>query len=167
MISDMYFVTSAGAKGHDGPEHGVRLELRWLEAGELKGTIYSARPIAVAEPIWRADLLESVDGRPGSFDRVHHHPWFDGWNDCERVFDSELSADPFGWLERQLSDLPNLLAKAGVDVGAVTPGDLVELPRAAAEIVDVTRRVWARVQAGELGRAPEGPVEDFIRASWL
>ncbi|MGI5170970.1 hypothetical protein ACQEU3_42130 [Spirillospora sp. CA-253888] len=167
LVSDLYFVNHAGAKGHDGPEHGVRLELRRLEAGDLRGTIYSARPISVAEPIWRVDLLESVDGPPAAFDRVHHHPFFDGWNDCDRVFDPDLSADPFGWLERQLLDLPGVLARAGVEADALGPGDLVELPRAAGEIVDAARRLFDRVLAGELGRAPDGPAQEFVRAGWL
>ena len=42
--------------------------------GPLQGSIYAARPIEIGDLIWRADLLESVDGPPGSFDRTHHHP---------------------------------------------------------------------------------------------
>ena len=37
-----------------------------LEPGELTGSIYSARPITIAEPVWRADLLESADGPPAA-----------------------------------------------------------------------------------------------------
>ncbi|MFJ4651048.1 hypothetical protein ACIP5Y_07220 [Nocardia sp. NPDC088792] len=167
MLSDLYFVNPAPTQGHESPERGVRLELRWLEAGQPQGSIYAARPITVAEPIWRADLLESVDGPSGSFDRTHHHPRFDGWKVCRRVFDAELSADPLAWLDRQLSDLPNLLTRAGVDTDKVGRGDLTELPRAVPEIVDVTRRMLDRVYAGELGRAPDGPPAEFVRASWL
>src|SRR5271165_1721241 len=74
VVGDIYFIDPAPAKGQEGPERGVRLEVRMLEPGELTGSIYSARPISIAEPIWRANLLESADGPPGSLNRAHHHP---------------------------------------------------------------------------------------------
>ena len=80
VVGDLYFVDPNPREGQEGAEHGVRLELRVFGRGELKGTIYSAQPIEIGQPIWRADLLESVAGRPGSFDRTHHHPAFTGWN---------------------------------------------------------------------------------------
>src|SRR5207248_1607819 len=110
-----------------------RLELRVLERGALKGTIYSAQPIEVGRPIWRVDLLESVAGRPGSFDRTHHHPVFRGWDPTSRVFDAELTADPFGWLEKRLADLDGVLAAAGFPADAAGPGDAEGLRRAAPE----------------------------------
>ena len=73
-VGDLFFVDPRPHKGQEGAEHGVRLELRLIERGPLRGTIYSATPIAVERPVWRVDLLESVDGRPGSFDRTHYHP---------------------------------------------------------------------------------------------
>jgi len=76
VVGDLYFVDPRPAKGQEGAEHGVRVELRVLERGALNGSIYSAQPIEVGRPIWRADLLESVAGRPGSFDRTHYHPVF-------------------------------------------------------------------------------------------
>jgi hypothetical protein len=167
LVSDLYFVNPAPVDGQEGPEHGVRLELRWLQTGELKGSIYSARPITIGKPIWRVDLLESVGGQPGSFDRTHHHPRFQGWNAGDRTFERELSADPIGWLERKLSDVSNLLAQANVSTDSVGRGDLVDLPHAAPEILDITRRLLARVRAGELGRAPDGPPSNSVRASWL
>src|SRR5262249_10392019 len=114
LVSDLYFVDPSPYEGQEGPEHGVRLELRALERGELKGSVYSARPISVGEPSWRADLLESTEGKPGSHDRTHYHPAFRGWNPSKRTFVEDLSADPIGWLGRQLSDLPALLAEAEV-----------------------------------------------------
>src|SRR5579859_3922407 len=112
VVGDLYFADPHPGKGQEGPEHGVRLELRVLCRGELRGTIYSAQPIEVGQPIWRADLLESVAGPPGSFDRTHHHPRFTGWNPGHRVFTKELSADPLGWLGTQLADLDAVLASA-------------------------------------------------------
>ena len=65
VLSDLYHVDPDPMKGQESPEHGVRLEVRLLSAGELKGGIYSAQPIEIGELIWRADLLESVDGPAG------------------------------------------------------------------------------------------------------
>ena len=176
VVGDLYFVDPNPGKGQEGPEHGVRLELRVLRRGELKGTIYSAQPIEVGQPIWRADLLESVEGRPGSFDRTHHHPRFTGWNPGHRVFARELSADPLGWLSAKLSDLGALLESAGLPPDTAAPADAADLRRAAPEIVDATRRLLDKVQSGELGNPPAdaapagadpagGPA--LVRAGWL
>ena len=156
VVGDLYFVDPNPGKGQEGPEHGVRLELRALGRGELKGTIYSAQPIEVGQPIWRADLLESVAGRPGSFDRTHHHPRFTGWNPGRRAYVRELSADPLGWLGTQLADLGALLASAGVPAEAAGPSDAADLRRAVPEIVDATRRLLDKVRSGELGNPPDG-----------
>jgi hypothetical protein len=128
--------------------------LRLLERGTLKGSIYSAQPIEVGQPVWRADLLESVDGRPGSFDRTHHHPVFTGWEPGRRVFVRELSADPLGWLAGKLSDLDALLASAGWPADVAGPDDAESLRRVVPEIVAATRRLLEQVRAGELGRPP-------------
>ena len=167
VVGDLYFDNPRAARGQEGAEHGVRLELRMLERGALKGSAYSARPIEIGQPVWRADLLESVDGPAGSFDRTHCHPAFDGWNPGRRVYVSEMSADPFGWLGGSLADLDSLLASAGFPADAAGPGDAESLRAAAPEIVDVTRRLLGRVQDGELGRPPQGQDTDIIRTGWL
>jgi hypothetical protein len=156
VVGDLYFVDPNPREGQEGAEHGVRLELRVFGRGELKGTIYSAQPIEIGQPIWRADLLESVAGHPGSFDRTHHHPAFTGWNPGRRVFAEELSADPLGWLSTQLADLDALLASAGVPAEAAGPSDAEDLRRAVPEIVEATRRLLGRVRSGELGNPPGG-----------
>jgi hypothetical protein len=154
VVGDLYFVDPRPRKGQEGAEHGVRLELRVLERGALKGSAYSAQPIEVGRPIWRVDLLESVEGRPGSFDRTHHHPAFTGWNPTSRVFVRELSADPLGWLAAKLKDLDDLVASAGFAADVAGPDDAQSLRDAAPEIVDTTRRLLDRVRAGELGHPP-------------
>src|SRR6516164_4048295 len=154
LVGDLYHLDPRPAQGQEGAEHGVRVELRVLERGALKGSIYSAQPIEVGQPIWRADLLESVDGPPGSFDRTHHHPAFNGWEPGRRVFVRELSADPLGWLGARLADLDGLLVSAGFPAQAAGPDDAQHLRDAAPEIVDVTRRLLGRVRSGELGRPP-------------
>ncbi len=105
LVSDLFFIDPSPLPGQEGAERGVRLEVRMLEPGELKGNIYSARPIEVGRPVWRADLLEAADGPAGSLNRAHHHPAFDGWNPSHRVFDPDLSASPVQWVGETLADL--------------------------------------------------------------
>lgn len=166
VVGDLYFVDPNPRQGQEGAEHGVRVELRVCDRGELKGTIYSATPIGVGLPIWRVDLLESVDGKPGSFDRTHHHPKFTGWNPGPRVYQRELSADPLGWLAGQLADLPAVLERAGMPADVADPGDAGSLRDVAPAIVGVTGMMLDKVRAGELGVAPPGDA-DSIRAGWL
>lgn len=167
-ISDLYFVDPDPDPGQDGPERGVRLEVRLLERQALHGSIYSAQPIGVGRPVWRADLFESADSAPGSFDRTHHHPAFDGWEPGKRDFVPELSADPLGWVGTHLGDLPALLDEAGIDRELVDPSDGPKLREAVPEIIDATRRLLGRVHAGELGVAPAGTVRlTDARIGWL
>ena len=121
--SDLYFVDPEPGPGQEGAERGVRLEVRILEQPEQPGTIYASRPILVGEPVWRADLLESASGPPGSFDRTHHHPGMRGWEPGSRRYEPEMTADPLGWVAGRLSDLDGLLAEAGVDPAVVDPRD--------------------------------------------
>ncbi|MFV8129436.1 hypothetical protein [Streptomyces syringium] len=168
VVSDLYFVDPDPEPGQEGAERGVRLELRHVESGTLKGSMYSARPIEIDRPLWRVDLLESVAGPVGSFDRTHHHPRFQGWEPGARVFDEKLSADPLGWLAERLCDLDGVLETAGAARDEVGATDAADLRRAAPEIVDAVSRLLAGVRAGELGRPPAGdePVAD-ARVSWL
>lgn len=167
LASDLYFQHPDPPSGQEGPEHGVRLELRHIAAGALRGSIYSARPISFDEPIWRVDLLESVAGRPGSLDRAHHHPAFSGWNESQRIFEEDLSADPIGWLELRLSDLPGLLVRAGAPADTAGPGDVVGLRLALPQIIQAVQWLLARVRAGALGQPPAVPGSGVIRAGWL
>ena len=170
LVGDLYFVDPQPGKGQEGAEHGVRVELRVLERGAPMGSIYAAQPIEAGQPIWRADLLETVAGRPGSFDRTHHHPAFRGWDPGRRVFVRELSADPLRWLGTQLADLEDLLATAGFPAETVGPDDAERLRGVAPEIVDAARRLLDQVRAGELGTPPRGQAsagEQGIRAGWL
>ena len=166
VISDLYFVDPRPSPGEEGPEHGVRLELRFLEQGELKGSIYSARPIAVDRPIWRADFLESY-GSNGTYDRTHHHPRFHGWNPTGRHFVDELTADPMGWLQAKLEDLPGLLAEAQIAPDEVTDVDVDGLREAAPDIVGTVKRLLDDVRSGKLGRPPAPGELESARASWL
>lgn len=167
LLCDVYVDDPRPSHGQPGAEHGVRLELRVLERDELKGSQYSAQPISVGQPIWRVDLLETVAGEPGSFDRTHHHPAFTGWEPGRRVFDRDLSADPLKWLAVKLSDLPELLKEVGVPADVPAPDDARDLRRFVPEILDTTERMLGRVHSGQLGRPPAGDPGGYVRAGWL
>jgi len=167
VMSDLYFVDPRPSPGQEGAERGVRLEVRLLERGELQGSIYSAQPISVGRPVWRADLLESVEGPMGSFDRTHHHPAFRGWEPGRRHFVEEMSAQPVEWVGQRLADLPGLLEAAGFDAGEVGSGDAEALAAAVPEITDALRRLLDRVHGGELARPPAGEPVASARAGWL
>lgn len=167
VVGDIYFVDPNPAKGQEGPEHGVRLEVRMLEAGELNGSIYSSRPITIAEPIWRADLLESADGPPGSLNRAHHHPGMRGWEPHKRVFERALNSDPIGWIGTMLSDLEGLLGQAGHEVDATLAADAGRLRDCVPEVQRAVSGMLDQVKAGQLGTAPELGQVTSARVSWL
>jgi hypothetical protein len=167
LVSDLYFVDPAPGPGQEGAERGVRLEVRMLGQGELKGSIYSARPIEVGQPVWRADLLETADGPPGSLNRAHHHPAFSGWDPGQRSFDPNLSADPVRWVGDQLSDLGALLDRAGVQASGSFAADAESLRGCLPEITAAVRRLLDKVKAGELATAPAGGELASARVSWL
>ncbi len=167
VLGDIYFVDPNPAPGQEGAERGVRLEVRFIEEQEHEGSIYAARPILVREPVWRADLLESVDGTPGSFDRTHHHPLMRGWEPGRRRFERGLSQDPLGWVREQLCDLPGLLERAELPADSVHPDDARQMAAAADEIVAATRRLLERIRAGELAHAPAELTDGLARTGWL
>jgi len=166
VVGDLYFVDPQPAPGQ-GAERGVRLEVRMLEPGELKGSFYSARPIEVGAPVWRADLLEAADGPRGSLNRAHHHPAFTGWEPGRRVFDPSLSADPVRWVGKQLSDLDALLDRAGVSADETLRADGESLRECVPQIMATVQGLLDQVKAGELGVAPEGDQPDSARIGWL
>jgi len=167
VVSDLYFVDPRPLPGQEGAERGVRLEMRMLGQGDLKGSIYSARPIEVGQPVWRADLLEAADGPPGSLNRAHHHPRFNGWEPGSRVFDQRLSAEPVQWVSEQLSDLGALLERAGVPDDDSFAADAESLRGCVGEIMAAVQGLLDRVKAGELATAPAGGQADSVRISWL
>jgi hypothetical protein len=115
------------------------------------------------------DLLESVDGKPGSYNRTHHHPNFNAgtWDPRPRVYLRELSSDPLGWLGDQLADLPGILKRAEVPGDIADPSDAAGLKEMAPAIVGAARMMLDKVRAGELGILPPDSDPDSIRAGWL
>jgi hypothetical protein len=167
VLGDIYFIDPHPAKGQEGPERGVRLEVRMLAPGGLTGSIYSSRPITIAEPVWRVDLLESADGPPGSLNRAHHHPKMSDWEPHRRVFDRDLSSDPVSWVGTKLADLEGLLAGAGIDVDAELAADAEKLRASVPDVQRAVSGMLDKVKAGELGTAPEADGLAGARASWL
>jgi hypothetical protein len=166
VLADLYFLDPNPGPGQEGAERGVRIELRRLEAGEAQGSIYAARPIGIDAPMWRVDMLESVDGPVGSFDRTHHHPRCTNWEPNRRVFDPELSADPIGWFEDRLRNIESVLDDAHLDRSELGPRDADDIRASASEIVACLRTLLDRVHAGSLAVAPVEAAE-AARVSWL
>jgi hypothetical protein len=166
VVADLYFVDPAPKPGQEGAERGVRLEVRFLGRPPLTGSVYAAQPIVVDRPIWRADLLETVAGEPGSYDRTHHHPHFRGWEPGGRSYDPSMSIEPIAWIEKQLSDLSGLLAGAGIDESLVGPSDASDLAVASPAISRAVVDLLARVRAGELAQPPDD-ASAAARVSWL
>lgn len=165
-VGDLYFVDPRPGPGQEGAERGVRLEVRLLATPPAEGSIYAARPILVDRPVWRADLLESVAGGPGTWDRTHHHPKMRGWEPNTRQFDDAMSADPLGFVAEQLGDLPALVAGADIDPAAITDHDTEALRAAVPEIMATTRALLASVRSGELAQPPSD-ARDSARVGWL
>lgn len=195
VISDLYFVDPNAGPGNEGAERGVRLELRIFERDGLVGSVYSAVPIRIDRPIWRLDLLETVDSPPGTLDRAHHHPRFQGWEPGPRVFDEALSADPVTWTAARLAATEVLLNDAGVAESELGVDDAQRLREAGPMIVAMLEDLLAEVAAGRAGLEPAGSPtgpsrsrrhrprlrsrlrarwrrhrlggDDFVRQSWL
>lgn len=167
VASDLYLIDPTPDPGPDGgSEQGVRLEVRVFDAGELPGSMSSARPIAVGSPIWRADLLETI-GNPGSLDRAHHHPRFEArWEPGMRHFVDEMTADPIGFVGTRLGDLEGLLDDAGFSRDDVDPSDPDDLRNALPEILDAVRRLLERVRAVPYAQ-PAAAAEGVTRVGWL
>jgi hypothetical protein len=166
VVSDIYFVDPQPEPGQEGAERGVRLELRAFERDEPVGSIYSAVPIRVGRPLWRVDLLESVASAPGSLDRAHHHPRFNGWEPGRRVFVDDLSANPVGWLRDRFAAVEEVLDQADAGELLASNGDVDALKAAGPMVVAVVEQLLRDVAAGRAARAP-ADAGGFVRSSWL
>ncbi len=112
-------------------ESGARVEVRRVEpsVGDRdRAGAAGFRVLPVSHGgIWRADLFVVIDP-PGGEPRYHHHPRFAGGDVGPRVFDPDMQADPAGWTQSRLADLPALLAGCGAgDLAAgVDPDHLAQ-----------------------------------------
>jgi hypothetical protein len=166
VVGDMYFIDPAPLAGQETPERGVRLELRLIDRADPRGSIYAGVPVTFNRPVWRVDLFGSTESPPGTLDRAHHHPRFDGWEPGRRHFVPELSADPLSWLADELANPAAVLARAGVGSDDVTAADMTGLAAAAPEIVAAVKRLLDGVRDGKLAPAPAEPVA-AARTGWL
>ncbi|WP_116209345.1 hypothetical protein [Streptomyces olivoreticuli] len=167
VVSDLYLVDPTLPAGREGPERGVRLEIRMFEPGDAEGSLYRAFPITVGRPLWRADLLESVFSVPGSLDRAHYHPRFNGWGPVDDVFTVELTAAPLAWLEAKLTNPEDLLGEAGVAAHEVGPDDVADLRDSAPGIMATVRNLLDIASKGTRARPPDWQQLDRARLSWL
>lgn len=119
-------------------EHGARIELRLRPPEPRRGTESAAQKIVADQPVWRADLFDRIDGKPGGFEAAHFHPHFNGVEPCKRNWADEVKATPWDWLQRRLSDVPDIAATSGVEL-ADPAGTADEVRADAAEIVAVAR----------------------------
>jgi hypothetical protein len=172
VASDLFFVDPDQKPGEEGAEHGVRLEVRFLDKPPVTGSVYSAQPIHVGKPVWRADLLETITGSPGSQDRHHHHPGFRDWEPSPRSYDQAIKDDTLGWLTDRLRDLSGLLAGAGLDASLAGRSDAAQLAAIAPDIAATVGTLLDLVRRGLLGQAPAGfdtarSALVGVRSGWL
>ena len=159
-------------------EHGVRIELRELVRQPRRGSESAAQLITLDRPLWRADLFDRHADPPGTFGAAHFHPWFVGNEPCPRVWDPELTADPFRWLGEQFSRTGEGPVTAPWPVES---SDAAELSQLSEVVVSVARqfgpeRCTSAVQCYELTRDASDAVQvmltelqrpDLLDEGWL
>jgi hypothetical protein len=102
----------------DDEEHGTRIEILKRVRPPQRGSASTSQPIELEGLVWRVDLFDLIGDEPGTMARAHHHVRFepDGNTPDDRDWDPGLSADPFGWTEQRLADLPSLLEEVGLEL---------------------------------------------------
>jgi hypothetical protein len=159
-------------------EHGVRIEMRELASQTRRGSESAAQLITVDRPLWRADLFDRHLDPPGTFWVAHFHPEFLGNEPCPRVWDPQLNAEPWRWLEMQFDRLG---AVDGGNQWTVDPADAAELRRIGPVIVGTARQFapeqcTSAAQCFELTRDVRDAVQlmlaslrrpDLLDADWV
>lgn len=153
VIEDIYFVEPNPVPGEEGPERGVRVEVRQIENHPQSGSRYSAYPIDIRTAIWRADLLGSVAAGPGARDRMHYHPLMADDEPGDRQYDPAITADPLDWIAMQIEQVEKIVAAKVPDVTAYRH-DLAEIRRQAPLIVGSIEQMMEQVHRMELANEP-------------
>lgn len=159
-VEDIWFFEPDPYPGEEGAERGIRLEVRVLDRLPQTGSIYSAYPVHLSTAIWRADLLESMAAGPGARDRMHFHPLMADDEPGDRVFEPAIREDPFGWLERQLSD-PAAILEPKLGPAGEYADDLREWRLALPQVLSAARFTMDKVHAGDLARPPADAAEQL------
>jgi hypothetical protein len=128
----------------DPPERGARVEVRLLPDEPQRGSYSAAQRVTIDQPVFRADLFDEVDGPPGNLAKAHFHSGFDGVEPRDREWPARLRDDPLGWLADELSGLPTLFTRAGVDAPADDADALLAAIPAICAAVEAT---WAEVRS--------------------
>jgi hypothetical protein len=123
-------------------EHGIRLEvLRRLQYPH-QGSESASQPLGVDDLIWRVDLFDRIGDAPGSMRSAHYHLATDN-EPTTRDYDPGVQSDPYGWTEKHLMDLSEILAKTAVTLES--PGE---------ELSDI-RRCTPAIMAAVRSFAPD------------
>jgi hypothetical protein len=113
---DVAIVVQYWVEHYEEVDAGCRIDIRRAEAypgSHHRPGAEGFRVLPVGDGgIYRIDLSVRVDSGDDEV-RYHHHPTFVEGDVGPRVFDDHLSADPLGWIERRLRDLPGLLREKG------------------------------------------------------
>ena len=117
-------------------EHGCRVELREVAPTVHRGSESAAQVVAADRPLWRADLFDRLGDDPGTFAAAHFHPYFEGNEPCDRVWDDRLSADPWGWLREQVSRFGS---GAESQPAPLEPEDAADLRAMTDEVVSIAQ----------------------------
>ena len=135
----------------DPPERGTRVEVRMLEPEPQRGSFAAAQRVVIDQPVFRVDLFDVMDAPPGNLLSAHFHPNFEGVEPSDRCWLDEIKSDPVGWLARELGDLDQLLARAGVDTvdAAAIARDADALRHAIPAIITSVTSTWDAVRAVE------------------
>jgi hypothetical protein len=118
-------------------EHGARIEIRELSRHPHRGSESASQLTTVDRPLWRADLFDRLADPPGGFSAAHYHPQFTGNEPSARFWDAALTADPWTWLDAQITSLGTAAGGAG---WPLDPGDAAELPGLAGVVVATARQ---------------------------
>ena len=130
----------------DPPERGARVEVRLVTGEPHRGNRFAAQRIVVDQPVFRADLFDQIDAPPGNLHSAHFHEGFDGVEPRVRQWPPAIKQDPIAWLRAELSDLENVLVRAGHNASLAT--DAAALRDALDAIVAAVEASFAVARAG-------------------
>jgi hypothetical protein len=137
-------------------ERGVRVEIKPARA-QVSGSVYASDVMTLDKALCRCDFLESG---PGKADRMHWHPDMADGEPGGRTFDTDIPADPRGWLTTFLrSGLSDYLSHRGIDTApyaddlAAIGGAADEIGRALDEGLAWARQPWPDVEHDDRGMA--------------